>query len=284
MLFLSQMSSFHPSNWDTLIPTMGFTVLGGLATWLYLKDKKKPGHASVRDYLVVAAVLTIVTILEVALIPISESGWVKLPHHYWLTTLYVMAIAKFVIVLMYFMHLYYDRWVYTALFGVGMALSLATFWAMLAMLPGEPVRTPEPYVKKAHGAASPAPAGPWGVLASLPPERLEGLSPEARGALVFEGLQCGHCHRVQGSQVAVGDFGPALDGIARVAAGRVPGLDAEGYLRQSILEPGAYVVRGYFNGMPALRARMTDQEVDDLVRYLLTLGGEGACRPALTAA
>ncbi len=80
---------------------------------------------------------------------------------------------------------------------------------------------------------------------------------------------CRVCHSLVPGKVVVG---PSLDGVATRAASRVPGMSAEDYLRQSIVDPGAYVVDGFPDAM--LRnfdELLTDQEIDDLVAFLLTL-------------
>ncbi len=59
----------------------------------------------------------------------------------------------------------------------------------------------------------------------------------------------------QALQVHRGDsderlVGPGLLSIGERAVGRVPGLTAADYLRQSIIDPSAYVVEGYGDLMP----------------------------------
>ncbi len=92
------------------------------------------------------------------------------------------------------------------------------------------------------------------------------------GPQVFIAKGCTACHAISGLPEAKGQIGPVLDGIGTTAASRVEGLDAEGYLKQSIEEPGAYVVEGYQNLMAkGLRDQMSEQEYADLMAYLLTL-------------
>lgn len=81
---------------------------------------------------------------------------------------------------------------------------------------------------------------------------------------------CVVCHSLDPNGRLVG---PSLAGVATRAAERVPGLSAEEYLRQSILEPNAYVVEGYpANLMPPNFAQtLSDRQVDDLVGFLMTL-------------
>ncbi len=81
---------------------------------------------------------------------------------------------------------------------------------------------------------------------------------------------CTICHSLDPNQLKAG---PSLAGVATRAASRVPGLSAEAYLRQSILEPNAYVVEGYPSGqMPAnFKTLLSDSQVQDIVAFLLTL-------------
>ena len=65
---------------------------------------------------------------------------------------------------------------------------------------------------------------------------------------------------------------PNLAGIGERATTQVDRLTAEAYLRQSILEPHQYVVAGYRNIMfPDYGAYFTEQDIQDLIAYLLTL-------------
>ncbi len=80
---------------------------------------------------------------------------------------------------------------------------------------------------------------------------------------------CRLCHSLDPGVTLVG---PSFAGIAARAATRVPGLSAEEYLRQSILEPNAYVVPGFPTGQMVqnLGDILSEEQVDDLVAFLLT--------------
>ena len=81
---------------------------------------------------------------------------------------------------------------------------------------------------------------------------------------------CKTCHSLEPDTVIVG---PSLAGIASRAGNTVPGLSDEEYLRQSILEPDAYVVEGYpASVMPNVWVeKLNEEQVNSLVDYLLTL-------------
>jgi mono/diheme cytochrome c family protein len=81
---------------------------------------------------------------------------------------------------------------------------------------------------------------------------------------------CASCHTVAGDVVIVG---PSLDGIATRAETRVPGMDAEGYLLESIIDPNNVTVPGYLPGsmQQNFTTQLTSEELDQIVAYLLTL-------------
>lgn len=88
---------------------------------------------------------------------------------------------------------------------------------------------------------------------------------------------CGSCHAI-GSLGEAHKVGPDLSTIGAEAANRVPGLTAAEYLRQSILEPGAFVQPNCPNGpcrdgiMPRdYTQRLTPEQIDTIVSFLLEL-------------
>jgi mono/diheme cytochrome c family protein len=97
-------------------------------------------------------------------------------------------------------------------------------------------------------------------------------SPEARGKFVFTGVGgCSACHTIEG--VSSGTTGPDLTHVATNAATRVPGLSAEEYILQSILEPNAFVVEGFAEGImpPTMSETLSESQLQDVITYLLGL-------------
>lgn len=79
---------------------------------------------------------------------------------------------------------------------------------------------------------------------------------------------CATCHSLQPDVIIVG---PSLAGVASRAPNRVPGLSAEQYLRQSILDPGAFVVPGFPDAMARNFGQvLDDQQINDIIAFLLT--------------
>ena len=68
------------------------------------------------------------------------------------------------------------------------------------------------------------------------------------------------------------DVGPNLANVNERAGSRVEGMGAEDYLRDSILHPGVFITPGYRGAMYAFYAdALSDQDVNDLIAYLMTL-------------
>ncbi len=86
-------------------------------------------------------------------------------------------------------------------------------------------------------------------------------------ALVGQNPGCATCHSVDGTQLV----GPTLQGIAGRAATRVQGESAAQYLHQSMVEPNAYVVEGFVEGVMQSYKGLSEAQLNDLVAYLLTL-------------
>ena len=93
--------------------------------------------------------------------------------------------------------------------------------------------------------------------------------PLARGRQLYRQKGCGSCHQI-GTEG--GTVGPPLTHAGTVAETRRAGTTGEDYVRESILDPGAYIVPGYPDTMPrGLTRGMSQEDLDDLVQYLLSL-------------
>ena len=91
-----------------------------------------------------------------------------------------------------------------------------------------------------------------------------------RGERVVKGAGCLNCHAVDGKE----KIGPNLRGLygskIPLEGGQSVTADEE-YLRESIVDPGAKVVKGYPNVMPTFKTSMPPDDVRATVEYLKTL-------------
>jgi len=98
------------------------------------------------------------------------------------------------------------------------------------------------------------------------------------GEKLFTELGCVTCHRsdTQGrGPNLVGVFGkPVL-----LEDGRTVIAD-ENYVRESILEPAAKIVRGFKPVMPTFQGQLSDEQLNALVEYVKSLAGSQSGRPA----
>jgi mono/diheme cytochrome c family protein len=93
------------------------------------------------------------------------------------------------------------------------------------------------------------------------------------GGDVLEGGGCSGCHSLDGSERTKPAVltAPSWQGISGSAGDRVPGLSGEQYLRESIVDPAAYIVEGYSDYMlKGYRFLLSEEDIDNLVVFLLT--------------
>lgn len=115
---------------------------------------------------------------------------------------------------------------------------------------------------------------------------------QASGAALFEQLACNTCHRVGDEPMPDGlpNRAPDLEHIfgteVALQNGRTAKVD-EGYIRESILNPRAKIVEGWQPIMPTYQGQVTEEQLNELVHYIKTLGqpeeGDGINPPAAPA-
>jgi len=81
---------------------------------------------------------------------------------------------------------------------------------------------------------------------------------------------CSTCHSLEADVVLAG---PSHAGLATRAETAVPGQSAEDYLHESIVNPDVHITDGFQAGVmyQNFGKDLSDQEVDDLVAFLMTL-------------
>jgi cytochrome c oxidase subunit 2 len=104
----------------------------------------------------------------------------------------------------------------------------------------------------------------------------------ATGEKIFAELGCATCHRsdTQGR-------GPNLQGLfgrpVQLEDGRMVNAD-ENYLRESILDPGSKIVRGFKPVMPTFQGLVSEEQLGALVAYVKSLSQSGPAGPKSAAA
>jgi cytochrome c2 len=107
------------------------------------------------------------------------------------------------------------------------------------------------------------------------PKRVDGPVTAEEGRRVTELMGCVACHSQDGS--TLGKIGPSWKGLfgrRRVFADGSEVVADEAYVRQSIREPSARVVKGFEKsdaGMPSYEGVITDGQIKAVVLYLKTL-------------
>jgi cytochrome c oxidase subunit IV len=84
-------------------------------------------HPGARQYLAVAAVLLIITVLEVAIF------YVPALHPIMVPALLTLSVAKFVLVAMFYMHLKSDSRIYTWLFAAPLLIAIVIIIALMLL-------------------------------------------------------------------------------------------------------------------------------------------------------
>ncbi len=123
-------------------------------------------------------------------------------------------------------------------------------------------------------------AGMIGSVIVMEPDEYEqwlaggvpGETMEAAGRKVFGQNGCGTCHVADGT-----GLGPSLLGVygqqVPLSNGQSVVAD-DAYVRESLLIPGAKIVKGYKPIMPSFQGQLTEEQVLDLVAYIRSLGQE----------
>lgn len=105
-----------------------------------------------------------------------------------------------------------------------------------------------------------------------------GAAAVASGEELFAAKACATCHRPDSSArapVLVGAFGKDVE----LLDGKTATFD-ETYLRESIVDPAAKVVKGYQPIMPTFKGQLSEEEILQLVKYVKGLTPAAAGAPA----
>ncbi len=250
-------------------------------------------HPTPGTYIRIATLLAILTALEVAVL------YIEVLEPAFLPIFLILSVAKFGLVVLFYMHLKFDSRLFSGVFVGGLLLAVSVAIVLMALFQvlsttadrpegtpagppdhGEPtvapVQTPTP-TPQATAPPNGAPATTPAVPATSDP------APSGDGLALFmtvpdnvapQALWCNTCHRIEG--ISDGLVGPDLTNIGTDAATRKPGMSAAEYLAESITDPEGFmcpqeVPRCGTPGLMthAITENLTGEQVDALVEFLL---------------
>ncbi len=113
----------------------------------------------------------------------------------------------------------------------------------------------------------------WLASVSKEMELTATLSPAERGKRLIQNKGCTACHSIDGSPLV----GPTFKGLYGHEAVVVEGgtekkvVADENYLRESILNPNAKIVKGFQAIMPSYQGQLSENDILDIIEYLKTL-------------
>ncbi len=261
---------------------------------------REAAHPTSFTYLKVGLTLAALTGIEVGVFYIDAL------EPAFLAIFLILSVVKFVLVVLFYMHLKFDARLFSTVFVGGLLLAVAVVVVLMALFQvlsavanpqegGEvvvAVPTPTPTPAPAATPTStptlgptPTPGGPTVTPTSTPEPEKPDAGPSgalaAQGQEIFmtapanagpQALWCSLCHTV--GDVAAGLIGPDLTHIATDAANRKPGMSARDYIRESIRDPEVFVPTGVDRATAGLMTNsitqgLTDDQVDALVAFLL---------------
>ena len=263
-------------------------------------QQRQAAHPTPLTYLKVALSLVALTGIEVGVFYIEPLEAAFLP------IFLILSVVKFVLVVLFYMHLKFDSRLFSVFFVGGLLLAILVAVTLLALFQvlsavANPSEGPEttvvaPFVPTATPTVAPTtqPTGepttqPTGEATAEPADEPTKEPPDEEtptvgptGQEIFLKvpdnihpppplLWCSQCHTIEG--VAAGAIGPDLTHIGTDAATSKPGMSAEEYIRESITEPEVFICArdrctpGLMT--KAITGALTDEQVEALVAFLL---------------
>ena len=260
-------------------------------------EHRRLEHPTPLTYFKVATILAALTGIEVGVFYVDALEPVFLP------IFLILSVVKFILVVLFYMHLKFDSRLFSGVFVGGLLLAIAVAVVLMSLFQvlsavanppegeeviavvGEPTPTPTP------SPVGPTPTPTMGPAPTHTPTPPVGSTPtptraQPQGDLVALGreiflnapasvgpqpLWCSLCHKIEG--VSNGLIGPDLTHIATDGATRKPGLSAKDYIRESISDPEGFICDAE-RCPPGLMTTavvggLADDEVDALVAFLM---------------
>ena len=210
--------------------------------------------SSVRTYIVIALILGAITYAEFALI---EYDFAWLDRTTTLVSLVVLSVIKFVLVVMFFMHLKDDNNIFTGFFSSGMVIAVGTLVALSLLFT----------VRSLSYAQTPQ------------TEQAQLIEAVGDGEHVYQ-ENCLACHQANGRGV-VGAIPPHV-GHTPYLAQATGGVGGRDYMIDVVLHglEGQIVANGeQYDGMMPPYEHLSDEEVAEVLNYSVNAWGNQALLP-----
>ena len=213
------------------------------------------GGSSVRTYVIIALILAAITYIEFALI---EYEFAFLDRTTTLVTLVVLSVLKFVLVVMFFMHLKDDDNILTGFFSSGMVIAVGTLVALSLLFT----------VRSLSYAQTPQ------------EEQAELVQAIGDGEHVYQ-ENCISCHQANGHGV-VGAVPPHIGHTPYLAQATGEGVGGREYMINVVLHglEGQIVARGeQYDGIMPPYDHLSDEEISEVLNYSVNAWGNQTILP-----
>ncbi len=253
-------------------------------------------HGSVATYVIIALILGAITYIEFAIVEYTFSWLSRGAVMFWLV---LLSVIKFVLVVMFFMHLKEDDKLYTGFFGSGMLLALGTFIGLIFLFtvasttnftftnqspePSEVVAdAPRTTVPPADPAARIVPPAAQPADDFVLGAEADGPAPEAgpfdaAAAETAYTSNCAACHQATGAGLP-GLFPPLADHVDDIIS--EGGRDVVKHIVMFGLAGQIEVHGSTYNGVMPFWNTLSDQVLSDILNHISTAWGNADALPA----
>ena len=104
-------------------------------------------------------------------------------------------------------------------------------------------------------------------------QRLARMKPSDLGKELYVKKTCNMCHSLDGSRLVGPSFLQLFGRDEELESGEKVRVD-ENYIKSSIINPNAQVVKGYLPAMPSFAGQLSDDEIHGMIEFIKTIDGK----------
>ncbi|MDQ3461382.1 MAG: c-type cytochrome [Deinococcota bacterium] len=225
-------------------------------------------HPSVKTYILIAVILAGITYTEYYIVEFPPTFLSSGAILFWL---YTLSIAKFMMVIMFFMHLKYDNRLLSGLFMSGLIIGVGTLAAMLVIFE---FFQPDQQALEARAGLITATA-----TATVPhDDRVVPVAVDPGDGEAVYLANCASCHQANGEGVP-GAF-PQLTVHAPAIVLSAGGREYLSHVLLYGLQGEIEVLGRPYNGVMPPWSQLSDEEIRDVMNYIISAWGNGQLLPA----